>query len=68
MFLQMIGSRNTVPPRMFRMVPFGLFHIFFRLNSVDVRNIQMEDFNMQTWLMDISHDTYITKMNMNIFR
>lgn len=33
MFLQMIGSRKTVPPRMFLMVPLGLFHIFFRLNS-----------------------------------
>lgn len=33
MFLQRIGSRKTVPPRMFLMVPFGLFHIFFRLNS-----------------------------------
>lgn len=33
MFLQMIGSRKTVPPRMFLMVPLGLFHIFFNLNS-----------------------------------
>lgn len=33
MFLQRIGSRKTVPPRMFLMVPFGLFHIFFSLNS-----------------------------------
>ena len=33
MFLQMMGSRKTVPPRMFRMVPLGLFHIFFNLNS-----------------------------------
>ena len=31
--LQMIGSRNTVPPRMLRMVPLGLFHIFLSLNS-----------------------------------
>ena len=29
MFLQMIGSLKTVPPRMFRIVPLGLFHIFF---------------------------------------
>lgn len=28
MFLQTIGSRNTVPLRMLRIVPFGLFHIF----------------------------------------
>lgn len=34
MFLQMIGSLKTVPPRMFRIVPLGLFHIFFSLNSV----------------------------------
>lgn len=33
MLLQMMGSRKTVPPRMFRIVPFGLFHIFFSLNS-----------------------------------
>src|SRR5262249_50899464 len=33
MFLQMIGSRKTVPPRMFRMVPLGLFHISESLNS-----------------------------------
>lgn len=31
--LQMIGSLNTVPPRMFRIVPLGLSHIFFSLNS-----------------------------------
>lgn len=34
MFLQRIGSRKTVPPKIFLMVPFGLFHIFFSLNSV----------------------------------
>ena len=33
MFLQMMASRKTVPPRMLRMVPLGLFHIFFSLNS-----------------------------------
>lgn len=32
MFLQRIGSRKTVPPKIFLMVPFGLFHIFFSLN------------------------------------
>src|ERR1700681_4171732 len=32
-FLQMIGSRKITPPRMLRMVPFGDFHISFRLNS-----------------------------------
>src|ERR1700680_3296018 len=32
-FLQMIGSRNTTPPSMLRMVPFGDFHISFRPNS-----------------------------------
>lgn len=29
-----MGSRKTVPFRMFRIVPFGLFHISFSLNSV----------------------------------
>ena len=33
-FLQMMGSRKTVPPRMFLKVPLGDFHIFFNLNSV----------------------------------
>ena len=32
-FLQMIGSRKMTPPRMLRMVPFGLFHISLRPNS-----------------------------------
>ena len=30
---QMIGSRNTTPPRMLRIVPLGDRHIFFRPNS-----------------------------------
>ena len=30
---QMIGSRNTTPPRMLRMVPLGDFHICLRPNS-----------------------------------
>ena len=33
MFEMMIGSRKMTPPRMFRMVPLGDFHIFFRPNS-----------------------------------
>jgi len=33
MVLQIIGSRKTVPPRILRIVPFGLSHIFFSLNS-----------------------------------
>ena len=33
MFLHTIGSRKTVPPRRLRIVPFGLFHIFFSPNS-----------------------------------
>jgi len=32
-FLQIIASLKTVPPRMFLIVPFGDFHIFFNLNS-----------------------------------
>ena len=33
-FLQMIGSRKMTPPKMLRMVPFGLLHISFRWNSL----------------------------------
>ena len=33
MLEMMIGSRNTTPPRMLRIVPFGDRHIFFRSNS-----------------------------------
>ena len=33
-FLQIIGSLKTVPPRMFLMVPLGDLHIFFNLNSL----------------------------------
>ncbi len=33
MFLQMIGSRKMVPPRMLRMVPLGERHISLRENS-----------------------------------
>ncbi len=33
-FWQMMGSRKMVPSRMLRMVPFGLFHICFRPNSL----------------------------------
>ncbi len=32
-FLQMIGSRKMVPPRMLRMVPLGEGHISLRPNS-----------------------------------
>ena len=32
-FLQIIGSLNTVPPIIFLIVPFGERHIFFKLNS-----------------------------------
>ncbi len=34
MLLMMIGSRNTTPPRMLRMVPLGESHIFFSPNSL----------------------------------
>ena len=33
-FLHKIASRKTVPPNIFLIVPFGDFHIFFKLNSV----------------------------------
>ena len=33
MFLMMIGSRKITPPRMFLIVPLGLFHMLLRLNS-----------------------------------
>ena len=29
----MIGSRKITPPKMFRIVPLGDFHIFFKPNS-----------------------------------
>ena len=32
-FRHIIASRKTVPPRIFRIVPFGDFHICFSLNS-----------------------------------
>ena len=34
MLSMMIGARNTVPSRIARIVPFGLFHISCRLYSV----------------------------------
>lgn len=34
MLLMIIGSLKTVPLRMFLMVPFGLFHMCLRLNSL----------------------------------
>jgi len=37
MLAHKIGSRNTVPPRMLRIVPLGDFHIFLSLNSVFAR-------------------------------
>lgn len=33
-FLMRIGSLKTVPPRWFLIVPFGDFHIYFKLNSL----------------------------------
>ena len=33
-FLQTIGSRKMVPPRMLRIVPLGELYIFLRLNSL----------------------------------
>ena len=36
-FFMMIGWRNTVPPRMLRMVPFGERHIFFQAELLDPR-------------------------------
>jgi hypothetical protein len=45
MLLMTIGSRKTVPFRMLRMVPLGLFHISLRLNSAtfpaDVQHLSM---------------------------
>lgn len=34
MFLQMIGALKTVPPKKFLIVPLGLFHMNFKLNSL----------------------------------
>jgi len=42
MVLQIIGSRKTVPPRMFLIVPFGLSHIFFNLNSTQLEHISVK--------------------------
>ena len=42
MFLHMMGSLKTVPPRMLRMVPFGDFHIFFNLNSAHNQGRHMD--------------------------
>ena len=33
-FLQIIGSRKTVPPKIFLIVPLGDLHIFLNLNSL----------------------------------
>lgn len=38
-FRHIMASRKTVPPRIFRIVPFGDFHICFRLNSTIKYNI-----------------------------
>lgn len=46
MFLHRMGSRKTVPPKMFLMVPLGLFHIFFSLNSgrrICCKHLSLED-------------------------
>ena len=41
MLLQMMASRNTVPPKMLRIVPLGDFHIFFSLNSISTSTLHM---------------------------
>jgi len=41
MLLQMMASRNTVPPKMLRIVPLGDFHIFFSLNSICTSTLHM---------------------------
>ena len=41
MFLQMMASRNTVPPSMFLIVPLGDFHIFFSLNSTQFQDMTL---------------------------
>ena len=45
MLVHTIGSRNTVPPRMLRIVPLGDFHIFFSLNS-STRASAVTDYEM----------------------
>ena len=36
-FRHIMASRKTVPPRIFRIVPFGDFHICFSLNSTNTK-------------------------------
>jgi len=37
-FVQRIGSLKTVPPKILRMVPLGLLHMLFSLNSIKIKN------------------------------
>ena len=61
MFLQMIASLNTVPPRMLRIVPLGERHIFLRLNSMEKVNC----IKMLAWMSHrflFIHAFHITKI------
>ena len=53
MFFIMIGSRKTVPPRMLRIVPLGLFHICFSLNSDDATHAQNKAMRLK---LDLDND------------
>ena len=50
-----IGSRNTVPLRMLRIVPLGLFHIWGegagREGEAEQRGMRQEQKHGQCWLM-----------------
>ncbi|KAH1024826.1 hypothetical protein HUJ05_004259 [Dendroctonus ponderosae] len=62
MFLHRIGSLNTVPPRMFLMVPLGDSHIFFKLNSAN-RSIS----HAKCWCSDGTFDSGLIRCDGGAF-
>ena len=70
MFLQIIASRKTVPPKMFLIVPFGDFHIFFKLNSgikvSIVKTLILTD--VQFYIFLIRHSVNYSELNIVILK